>query len=492
MKTRLTAFVALAAFCGSLAHAQNALPDLGDISSASLSDTQERTIGNRIMREVRNDPSFLDDPEITDYITSVGQRLLSVADNPPPDITFFMVKDDSINAFAMVGGHVFIHTGLLLLTQDESELAGVMAHELSHILQKHQARMIRDASRGQWTSLAALAVALLAARSGNGSNGNVTEAALAGATALNIQNQIDYTREHEREADRVGFTLLDKSGYDPRGMATFFERMLRANRLYELKGTTPSYLRTHPMTTERIAEMQDRLEKMPPRILAPDSIEYKLSKARLRAQAGSTSEAIKFFKTALEDATVLRPREDIYGLALSQRRAHDLDGAWKTLQPIRVQGRTHPAFELLAAQILADMHKNDESLAVYRTALKTWPGYRALAYAYLDELLQAGHTKEALADLEERVRARPEDWRLYDLQARGYEASGASLAQHRAQAESYFRRGNLAAAVDQLEIAVKFRKGSDFYEMSIAESRLRELRTQLENERAAEKALHIS
>ncbi len=493
MKKRLAAAVVLIAFFTGGVRAQTALPDLGDISSASLSDSQERTIGNRIMREVRNDPAFLDDPEVTDYITSVGQRLLSVADNPPQDITFFMVKDDSINAFAMVGGHVFIHTGLLLLTQDESELAGVMAHELSHILQKHQARMIRDAARGQWTSLAALAVALLAARSGSPQSGQVTEAALAGATAFSIQNQIDYTREHEREADRVGFTLLEKAGYDPRGMANFFERMQRANRVNEQqKGSVPSYLRTHPMTTERIAEMQDRLEKMPPRILVPDSIEYKIAKARLRVSGGSTSESIHFFKVALEDATVLRPREDIYGLALAQRRAHDLDTAWKTLQPIRVQGRSHPAFEVLAGQILGDMHKGDESLAVYRTALKTWPGYRALAYAYLDQLLQMGHNKEAIADLEERIRSRPDDWRLYDLQARAFEATGQQLSQHRASAESYYRRGNLAAAVDQLEIAVKFKKGSDFYEMSIAESRLRELRTALENERAAEKALKIS
>ncbi|MFZ3323183.1 MAG: M48 family metalloprotease [Usitatibacter sp.] len=493
MKKRLAAALILVAFCTGGARAQNKLPDLGDISSASLSDTQERTIGNRIMREVRNDPSFLDDPEVTDYITSVGQRLLSVADNPPPDITFFMVKDDSINAFAMVGGHVFIHTGLLLLTQDESELAGVMAHELSHVLQKHQARMIRDASRGQWTSLAALALALLASRSNSAQSGQMTEAALAGATAFNIQNQINYTREHEREADRVGFTLLDKAGYDPRGMANFFERMMRANRVNEQqKGSVPSYLRTHPMTTERIAEMQDRLEKMPPRILAPDSIEYKIAKARIRATSGSASEAAHFFKVALEDATVLRPREDIYGLALAQRLSHDLDAAWKTLQPIRVQGRTHPAFEVLAGQILGDMHKNDESLAVYRTALKTWPGYRALAYAYLDQLLQTGHAKEAIADLEERLRSHPDDWRLYELQARAFEATGQALSQHRSQAESYYRRGNLAAAVDQLEIAVKFKKGSDFYEMSIAESRLRELRAALENERAAEKALKIS
>jgi predicted Zn-dependent protease len=443
------------------------------------------------MREVRNDPAFLDDPEITDYITSVGQRLLSVADNPPPDITFFMVKDDSINAFAMVGGHVFIHTGLFVLTQDESELAGVMAHELSHVLQKHQARMLRDAARGQWASLAALAVALLASRSNAPSSSQVTEAALAGASAFSIQNQLDYSREHEREADRVGFTLLDRAGYAPSGMATFFERMQRANRLTELKGTTPSYLRTHPMTTERIAEMQDRLEHLSPRLVA-DSTEYRIYKAKLRAQVGSATEAVSFFRTALEDQTVLRPREDVYGLAYAQRRARDFTGALKTLQTVRTPGRTHPAFELLAGQILADMGKSDESLAVYRSALKIYPGYRALAYAYLDQLLQSGHTKEAIADLDERLRGRPDDWRLYELQSRAFEAANQPLSQHRAQAESYARRDNLAAAVDQLEIALKYKRGADFYETSIAESRLRELRTQLENQRAAEKALHIS
>jgi predicted Zn-dependent protease len=464
------------------------LPDLGDVSAASLSESQERTIGNRIMREVRVDPAYLDDPEITDYVTSVGQKLVSVAENPPHDtITFFMVQDDTINAFALVGGHIGVHTGLLTLTQNESELAGVMAHELAHVLQKHQARMIHGASRAQWTSLAALALAILASRSGG--SGQATEAALVGASALQMQQQIDYTREHEREADRVGLTLLDRAGFDPRGMETFFERMLRANRLNELKGM-PAYLRTHPLTTERIAEMQDRVERYPPRMV-PDSFDYRVARAKLRASNGSPMEAVSLFRTMLEDQTVLRPREEVYGLAFAQRRAHDFEGAWKTLQPIRGPA-SHPAFELLAGELQSDMHRSDEAIAIYRAALKQAPGYRALAYAYLDELLHSGRAKEALADLEDRIRTHPDDWRLYELKARACEATGRPVGQHRAQAEAYYRRGNLSAAVDQLEIAEKQPKGSDFYEMSMTESRLRELRVQLENERAAEKALKIS
>ncbi len=480
------------------------LPDLGDVSSGSLSEQQERTIGNRIMRDVRIDPAYLDDPEISDYVSSLGARLLSVADTPRPDIDYFVVQDDSINAFALVGGHIGVHTALIMLTQSESELAGVLAHETAHVLQKHQARMIHGASRSQWTSLAALALAILASRSNSSQGGQITEAAVASAGALSMQNQIDYTREHEREADRVGLTLLDRAGFDPRGMEAFFERLLRSNRVNELKGM-PSYLRTHPLTTERIADMQDRLQAVGAKMV-PDSFDYRLARAKLRAMSGSPSEAVTLFRTALEDQSVLRPREDVYGLAYAQRRARDLDGAWKTLETIRsrpaadakslpvfgVAVPPHPAIELLAGQVKADMHKEDEAEAIYRAALRDAPHNRGLAYAYIDLLLRTGRAGVALSDLEERIRYTPEDWRMYELQSRAFEAVKRPIAQHRAQAEAYFRRGNLAAAVDQLEIAVKQTRGSDFYELSIAESRLRDLRSQLEIEKAAEKALKIS
>ena len=441
------------------------LPDLGDASSATLSDAQERTIGNRIMREVRIDPAYLDDPEVADYVSSVGARLLSVAEGGRKDIDFFVVQDETINAFALVGGHIGVHSALIVLTQNESELAGVMAHEIAHILQKHQARMIHGASRSQWTSLAALALAILASRGGGSQGGQITEAAVVTASALQIQNQIDYTRDHEREADRVGLTLLDRAGFDTRGMATFFGRLLRSNRLNELKGA-PSYLRTHPLTTERIADIQGRIEDTPAKMV-PDSFEYRLARAKLRAATGSGTEAVALFRTILEDKGVLRPREDIFGLALAQRRARDLDGAWKTLETLRnpqsdaralptfgMALPSHPAFEVLAGQLMADMGRHEEAAAIFRKALRANPHYRALNYAYLDELLQSGQVKDVLAELDTRLRTVQDDARLYELQARAYEASGRRIAQHRAQGEAYFRKGNLAAAVDQLELAV--------------------------------------
>ena len=470
--------------------AAQGLPDLGDASSATLSESQERTIGNRIMREVRVDPAYVDDPDVADYVSALGERLLGVAESGRRDLSFFAVQDESVNAFALVGGYVGIHTGLILLTQNESELAGVVAHEIAHITQRHQARSLHGQSRTQWTSLAALALALLASRGGSQS-GQVTEAAVAAAGALQMQNMIDYTREHEREADRVGLTMLERAGFDTRGMASFFERMLRANRLAEFKGSTPSYLRTHPLTTERIADIQDRVDRMPSKMV-PDSFDYRMVRARLRAAAGSPAEAVTYFRNALADQSVLRPREDVFGLSLALRRARDFDGAWNTLASLREGASSpHPAFELLAAQIAADQRRDAQALAIYRKALERWPRHRALVYAHLDFLLQGGRIREALADLDQRLRGVQDDPRLYELQARAYAAAGRRVAQHRAQAEAAYRRGNLAAAVDQLETAVKVKDG-DFYAVSSAEARLRELREQLETERRAEKALKIS
>ena len=488
MNLRASFIFLLLSFAGVPALAQG-LPDLGDVSSATLSDQQERTIGNRIMREVRIDPAYFDDPDVSEYINALGARLLAAADGPRRDIDFFVVNDESINAFALVGGHIGVHTGLVMLTQNESELAGVMAHEIAHILQRHQARVLHGQSRGQWASIAALALALIASRSNSSQGGQITEAAVAGAAAMQIQNQIDYTREHEREADRVGLTLLERAGFDSRGMASFFERLMRSNRLNEFKGT-PSYLRTHPLTTERIADIQDRLEHVPTKMV-PDTFDYRLARAKIRAASASPSEAVALFRTMLADQTVVRHREDVYGLALALRRAREFDEAWKTLEPLRRSVTSHPNFELLAAQLKTDMRREDEAFGIYRAALRTYPRHRSLIYAYNELLLQTGQPREVLADLEERLRLVQDDAKLFELQARACEASGRRLGQHRAQAEAYYRRGNLSAAVDQLELAVKTR-GSDFYELSIAESRLRELRALLENERAAEKALKIT
>ena len=465
-----------------------ALPDLGDASSAQLSESQEKTIGVRVMRDIHDDPSYVDDPEIQDYMNALGARLLLASDTQQQkEVEAFVLRDDQVNAFALPGGHIGVQSGLILLTENESELAGVVGHELGHILQHHQARMMHDQRGMQFTSLAALALALIASRAGN-QGGQLSQAAVASAGALAASSQLSYSRDYEREADRVGLNLLDRAGFAPRAMVTFFERMLRANNVGEFK-SAPAYLQNHPLTTERIADMEDRVINLPSRLVG-DTSEYRITRAKLRASLGQPSEAVAYFTSALEGRTVVRPREQVYGLALAQRRARDFTGAWKTLQGIR-SGSSLPAYELLAGEIKADMGQVPEALSIYAAALRDHPDYRALLYANLDLLQQAGRTSEVLADVDKRLHAHPSDATLHAIQARAYGATGNQLAQHRSEAESQFYRGNLAGAVTQLEIAVRT-KGGDFYALSSAEARLREMRTLLETQKAAEKALKIS
>ena len=251
------------------------LPELGDSSEATLSENAERTIGNRIMRDIRVDRDYVDDPEISDYINTLGARLNAAATGPRKAMDFFVVQDDSINAFALVGGHIGVHTGLILITGNESELAGVVGHEVAHILQRHQARTMQSQGPAQMLSLAALALALLASRSSSSQSGQITEAALATSAAVTYQSQINYTRENEREADRIGIMLMEGAGFDPNAMAGMFEAMQRANRLNEVRGA-PSYLRTHPVNSERIAEAQNRAAQAPYRQHS-DRPEFQLS-----------------------------------------------------------------------------------------------------------------------------------------------------------------------------------------------------------------------
>ncbi len=455
------------------------LPELGDPSDAALSEIQERAIGKRIMVEVRSDRTFIDDAELSDYINALGNRLVAASPGATSDnrrdFEFFLLNDDSINAFALLGGFIGVHSGLVLATSNESELASVMGHEISHILQRHQARGMASQKNAALWQLVGLAAAILASRSNSSSSSAVTEAAITSSMALSYQNQLDYSREFEREADRLGLQVMDRASFDPQGMATFFERLQRASRYNDSKA--PGYLRSHPLTSERIADMQDRISTMMPRH-APDSMDYRMARAKLRVMTSGINEAITFFRAAIAEKTILRDRADVYGLALALKRTRDFAGANRELATVRASGETNPWIELLAAQIRADQRQWKEALAIYKNALKQFPDRRALFYGYVDTLFEAGQTTEGLAAVTERLRNIQDDPKLYDLAAKGYALNNKRLAQHRSLGESYYRRGNLIGAIEQLEIALKARDG-DFYELSGTEARLREFKAEL-------------
>jgi predicted Zn-dependent protease len=487
----LALYVATTVCAGALPSAGYAhgdsLPDLGDASDSLVTEPQERAIGKRIMLDVRGDRAFVDDPEIVEYIAYLGNRLVAASKGATNDnrreFEFFVMNDDTINAFALLGGFVGFHSGTILASRSESELAGVMGHEISHVIQRHAARGAMGQRGSGLMQLAAFAAAILAARSGSSSAGQVTEAAIVGGQALAIQKQLDYSQDFEREADRIGIQVMMRAGFDPQGMVGFFDRLLRANRHNE--GKAPGYLRTHPLTTERIADMQNRVDQIlnesDKRLrLVVESPEYKLAQARLRVMSLSATDGIAFFRAAIDERTVLRNRADVYGLAMALAKSRDFIGAERELVKVRALPAPHPWIENQLAEIQLGQGKFDAAIATYREGIKRFSDSRPLALGLIDAYYLAGKTETALQLANERLKSIQDDPRLYEIAAKCNEKLGKKLAQHRAIAEAYYRRGNLVGAVEQLEIALKSKDG-DFYESSSTESRLRELKAEYKN-----------
>ncbi len=451
-----------------------ALPELGEPAQSALTPLQERLLGLSIMKEARRDPSFYDDAEVTDYITRVGNRLAARGGDVRQSFEFFLMNDSTINAFALPGGHIGLHTGLITAAQSESEMAGVMGHEIAHVTQRHIARMVSDQQMTQWVSIAALALAILAARS----NTQVSEALAVTGPALAIQRQLNFSRDFEREADRVGFQMLEKSGFDPNGMAAFFERLQRATRLVDVGA--PVFLRTHPVTYERISDMQGRSANLQYRQIA-DSVDFHLMRARLKAELEPARESVAYFRDVIAEKRYLSEAGARYGLTDALLRTRDFAGARTAYAGLTAVLKQHPAVELLGCRLRLAAGEA-EPLACFRSALQRYPDYRALAYDYAEALLQNRQAADALKVVEPRLAASPSDYRLYQFQSRAYAMLNKRLAHHRAQAEAYLQLGSTGAAIEQLQLGIKAGDG-DYYQLSSTEARLRELRRQDADER---------
>jgi predicted Zn-dependent protease len=447
------------------------LPDLGEAARAELSPQIERKIGERIMNEIRlREPSYVDDPEITDYLSRLGNRLVAASANPTADCQFFAIRDNTINAFAMFGGFIGVNTGTILAAQSESELAGVLAHEISHVMQNHLARQIAREKQNSIATMIAMAVGILAARS----NSQVATATIASAQAGSIQSQLAYSRDFEREADRIGFQTLSQAHYDVRGMGDFFARLQLAGRVYE--NNAPVYLRSHPLTVERIADMQNRAENAPYRQVS-DSLEFHLVRARLRAQMGAPSEEIGEFSRQIQEKKYASEAASRYGLAYSWWRAKDFVAAQRELDALLALKVSSPMIASLAAEIKLARGDNAGALLGYREALQRYPQAKALIHGYAEALLTAKQYDRGLLFLESQLQANGTDYKLYGLQAKTFALAGKRLQQHRAQAEFYYLQGQLGPAVEQLQFAQQAGDGN-FFEQSVVDARLRELRKQ--------------
>jgi predicted Zn-dependent protease len=456
-----------------------ALPDMGAAANNLMSAADERRLGQAFMRSVRRSVKVVDDPLLAEYIQDLGNRLVSHSNSSGKQFTFFLVEDPQVNAFAGPGGYIGVHTGLVTATETESELASVIAHEIAHVTQNHLFRAFDEYSRLSGPAALLMVGAVLLGATVSSEAGL---AALAGVQAGMAQAQLNFTRANEEEADREGIKILAGGNYDPRAMPVFFGRMAQATRLYE--SNTPEFLRTHPVTSNRIADAMGRAEQYPYRHPAPDNRYFQL-RATLRLESfKNPGDAVTFFRKSLKDGRYRNEDAQRYGYALALIEARDYQEARAEIERLLKQQPSDPAYLIASARLDYASGHRDKAKQTLEAALELFPSSYPLAMHYAEILLETGEAHQARRILGEQLRRRPGDVEVLKLAARAAGASGNLGEAYQFQAEYYYLTGQVESAVRQLEIALK-EKDLDYYQSARLAARLNEYKAELAAIKAA-------
>jgi len=423
------------------------LPDIGSPADAILSKSEEARIGRAIMNQIRASGTLVEDPLVNEYINDIGHRVAAFANEGGQKFTFFVVDEPSINAFALPGGYIGVHTGLIEATRDEDELAGVLAHEVAHVTQRHIARAIHASSRQSILSTALMLGAIVAAAAGAG--GDVVQGAMSVAQGSSAQQQINFTRSNEYEADRVGIEALAEAGFDPLGMATFFEIISRGTRPVEAR--VPEFLRTHPVGAARIAEARSRARTYPP-VVRQSTHNYGIARARLMVESFDTSEnaVARFERQSYETQTEAAK----YGRALAYMRAGRNLEANRIFEELLSRDQQIIAYHIGLAESQLALEQVGEAQATFERALGLFPRNMPLVIDYSEALLQFGEAKYAhkiLLDLLNNVPPTPQQVRLI---ARAAIDAGDEAEAHYYMAEYRFMVGDLVGGVNFLQRAL--------------------------------------
>jgi len=454
--------------------AQVRLPDFGDAAEATLSPADERALGEAFMREIRARLTLVDDPLVEQYIQSLGYRLVAASGQHDLGFTFFVVEDGSLNAFAAPGGFIGLNSGMILATTSESELASVLAHEIAHVTQRHIVRAIDHANRSSLPVLAGVLAAIVLGTQ-DIEAGHATAAAVFGASA---QSGINFTRQNELEADRVGIRILAAAGFDPREMAGVFEKLQSAAR-YSTR--PPEYLSTHPFTTNRIAEARDRAERLPYRQHASSEL-YHLVRARLLANtAVDAQQAIDQLRDELSGDRAQSPAANAYGQAIALARLGRDEEAREGLERLV---ESHPDNVTFRAELAGNALRTgslERALALYSEGLDMYPDDRVLVRGHAAALNAAGRPAETVRLIDRYGQLYAIDSEMYRLRADAHQKLGRTLESRADLAEYYYRAGLLGEAIEQLRRASRESgEETDFYASARIEARLAEMETELQ------------
>ena len=427
------------------------LPDMGDPSQVDFGPDEEQKLGLEILRKLRERDLILDDPYLTEYLNSIGQSIVTYADQNSAPYTFFIVRDADINAFALPYNFIGVNAGLLLATEREDELAGVLAHEIAHVSQRHIVRAIAESKR----MTLPLAAAMLAGAALAAASKQAGQAAMMGSLAASAQHQISFTRANEQEADRVGMQLLAKAGYDPKGMSDFFAKLER-QASGEARNRIPEMLLTHPRPQNRVADTQDRVEIPPLRRTVPrDRKAYDLAKARTLALGTDDNQTlIRNLETVLDKGSA-HEAADRYGYALALRQAGRYDEAQAQIARLLKSDSDRLAFRLEAAELALAQGDRAQAWRLFEDIRQLYPDDFTLAISYGRALTTQGDPKLALKLLQPHLRRRPNDLTLYATYAQAAQRAGDLAATHATMAEYHYLNGELLPAIEQLELGLK-------------------------------------
>ena len=476
------------------------LPDMGDPGGDSLSRMDEKKYGEMIMRQIRPDPDYSNDLPIYDFLNQMERRLLEAAKqlqlgganeqgSGAYNFEVFAVKDSSINAFALPGGFIGFHTGLLVSAESDSEVASVMGHETGHVLQRHLARQMDKQTTNTMIALAGILLGALAASRNPGAASGLMQ----GGQAVAVNNQLSYSRDAEREADRIGFQILAASGYDVNGAPGFFQRLQKATGIMD--SGVPSYVRTHPLTTDRIADMQDRARNISNGNVST-AVEFYFIKARARMEQSGSSSQMYDLKNTFEGLSKQSPAgkqmEGVYGLALVAQKQGKIDQASTYLQQARnlANSASAPASPLQRQSLSLDITsselslakgKNEEALQIAQSTLKAYPQSYAAGAAMMNAYLKLGRTNDAIVWLKARTRLQPNEVVWWTMLSNAYDQAKNVPMRHYALGEKYALEGAWPSAIEQLKIA-RSSGSADFYQASSIDARLREMQKQYQEE----------
>ena len=441
------------------------LPDMGDSSGTLITPEEEKQLGAAFFRSLNSQITINQDPEIQQYIQSIGQKLVSSSDLPGYPFHFFVVLENDINAFAGPGGYIGVNSGLILTTEAESELASVMAHEIAHVTQRHLYRAAEAAGRLSIpTAAATLAAILLGTQSPQ-----LGQAALVAIQAGSIQFQIDFTRENEEEADRVGMKILSESKYDPRSMPTFFERMQQSTRYYGQN--IPEFLRTHPVTASRISDTRGRADQYPYKQY-PDSLGYQLIRSKLKVLTGTDpAETRKYFESRLNQGTDEQRTVAAYGLGLTALKQQKYAEAEQIFEKLSADFPTQTQYGTALARTALEQRQFGKALALYEKLSNRFPDNEAIKLEYITSLLKTGQVEKARKTLFSLSASTQKLPVYYQMLAETYGKLHQPAESHRYFAEYYYAMGQTRDAITQIRLAQKI-KDLNFYLSSILSERL--------------------